>query len=280
MPHRQFSLIVFTDLDGSLLDHHTYQWDAAQQGLDALRTAGIPIIIMTSKTAMEIASLASQLGLADYPYSAENGAVIHLPSQGNTAAPDAHSSNVITLSSRADKLHATLEALRSKGFAFEGFSDVPAQTVAEWTGLSIEKATQAQHRVASEPLRWLGDEDALQRFRQALDDNGFALQRGGRFYHVMPHGTNKGEALQWLMNYYRAQQAPHQGGASLKALALGDGENDLPMLMAADKGVLIRSPIGLLSRADSLPDSIYKTCRFGPEGWMEGVRHWYSNLIP
>jgi len=279
MLDRPVSLLVFTDLDGSLLDHNTYQWAAAQQGLDALQTAGIPIIIMSSKTAVEIDSLASQLGLADYPYSAENGAVIHLPLHCNRHTPDCDSSGVITLGSGADKLHATLEALRAQGFAFEGFSDVSAQMVAEWTGLSLDKASQAQQREASEPLRWLGDEASLHRFRQALDIEGFALQRGGRFYHVMPLGTNKGVALQWLMNYYRAQHEPRKCGASLKALALGDGENDLSMLMAADYGVLIRSPAGSLPQVDSLPDSIYKTRRFGPEGWMEGMRYWYRGLV-
>lgn len=280
MSDPQVSLIAFTDLDGSLLDHHTYQWTAAQRGLDALRAAGIPVVIMTSKTAVEIASLSSQLGLANYPYSAENGAVIHLPSDWNRSAADPASSDVINLGSGMVKLHAMLETLRAEGFAFEGFSDVSAQTVAEWTGLSLEKARQAQQREASEPLRWLGDEASLQRFRQALDIGGFTLQRGGRFYHVMPHGTNKGIALQWLMNGYRARHPSRKSEVSLKALALGDGENDLTMLMAADNGVLIRNPAGSLPQADSLPDSIYKTHMFGPEGWMEGVCHWYPHLIP
>ncbi|MDU6441647.1 MAG: mannosyl-3-phosphoglycerate phosphatase-related protein, partial [Pantoea sp.] len=29
MPSLQQPLLVITDLDGSLLDHHTYRWDAA-----------------------------------------------------------------------------------------------------------------------------------------------------------------------------------------------------------------------------------------------------------
>ncbi len=46
--------IVFSDLDGTLLDHHTYSFQEATEALDALRKRAIPLILCTSKTRSEL----------------------------------------------------------------------------------------------------------------------------------------------------------------------------------------------------------------------------------
>jgi hypothetical protein len=43
-------LVVFTDLDGTLLDHATYSFGPARPALDALAAAGVPVVLCTSKT--------------------------------------------------------------------------------------------------------------------------------------------------------------------------------------------------------------------------------------
>ncbi|MFQ5696467.1 MAG: mannosyl-3-phosphoglycerate phosphatase, partial [Terriglobia bacterium] len=47
-------LIVFTDLDATLLDHQTYSWAAAEPALRRLRLLGIPLVFCTSKTRAEV----------------------------------------------------------------------------------------------------------------------------------------------------------------------------------------------------------------------------------
>ncbi len=68
-------IIVFTDLDGSLMDHETYAFDEALPALEALAQDDIPVIVVSSKTRAEILPLVSQLKLTG-PIIAENGAVI------------------------------------------------------------------------------------------------------------------------------------------------------------------------------------------------------------
>ncbi|CAI2531932.1 Putative mannosyl-3-phosphoglycerate phosphatase [Serratia ficaria] len=72
-------LLIFTDLDGSLLDHDSYSWRAAQPWLDRLAAAQTPLIIATSKTAAEVAPLRQRLGLQQQPFIAENGAQTVFP---------------------------------------------------------------------------------------------------------------------------------------------------------------------------------------------------------
>ena len=66
-------LIVFTDLDGTLLDHETYSLEPARPALDRLASEGIPLILASSKTAAEIDRLRAEIGCADFPAIVENG---------------------------------------------------------------------------------------------------------------------------------------------------------------------------------------------------------------
>ncbi|WP_340638223.1 hypothetical protein [Salinicola tamaricis] len=56
-------LLVFTDLDGSLLDHHSYDWQPAAPWLERLAAAGVPVIPTTSKTRAELLALRRELAL-------------------------------------------------------------------------------------------------------------------------------------------------------------------------------------------------------------------------
>ena len=49
--------LIFTDLDGSLLDHNTYSFDPAAELLLQLEQQQIPVIPVTSKTRAEVMAL-------------------------------------------------------------------------------------------------------------------------------------------------------------------------------------------------------------------------------
>ena len=54
--------VIFTDLDGTLLDHETYSWATAEPALKRLRKEGVPLIMVSSKTRLEIEVLRDQMG--------------------------------------------------------------------------------------------------------------------------------------------------------------------------------------------------------------------------
>src|SRR5262245_16745201 len=82
-------LLVFTDLDGCLLDEHTYSWERARPALEALRARGVPLLLCSSKTRSEMEALARELGLA-WPYVVENGGAFVIPGDHSSAAQDRH----------------------------------------------------------------------------------------------------------------------------------------------------------------------------------------------
>jgi mannosyl-3-phosphoglycerate phosphatase len=69
--------LVATDLDGTLLDGATYDFAPARPAVEALRRAGIPLVLCSSKTRAEMVPLAAAIG-APGPLVVENGgAVVH-----------------------------------------------------------------------------------------------------------------------------------------------------------------------------------------------------------
>jgi mannosyl-3-phosphoglycerate phosphatase len=71
-------VIIFTDLDGTLLDYDTYSFEKALPALQLLRERDIPLIISSSKTAKEVVFYREQLE-NDHPFISENGGGIFIP---------------------------------------------------------------------------------------------------------------------------------------------------------------------------------------------------------
>ena len=57
-------LVVFTDLDGTLLRHEDFDWSPAREALAELARRRIPLVIASSKTRAEIEVWRSRLGVA------------------------------------------------------------------------------------------------------------------------------------------------------------------------------------------------------------------------
>ncbi|ROR11403.1 mannosyl-3-phosphoglycerate phosphatase-related protein [Erwinia sp. JUb26] len=269
MPVLQDPLMIVTDLDGSLLDHHTYSWQPARQWLMRLKEHHIPLVICSSKTAAEIVPLQQELGFGGSPFISENGAVVRYG--------DAQAEQTAQFSSQdsAAICHTLLRLRQHDGFKFTGFADVSEKEIAEWTGLTPALAARAKMREASESLIWRDSREQFDLFRERLDEAGLTLVQGGRFWHVMSKGSGKGAALRWLLEHYPSPTA--QPGQRPLTIGLGDGPNDAPMLDSVDYAVVIhgysKNPV-LLERADK--QHIYRSAARGPEGWVEGLDHFIT----
>jgi mannosyl-3-phosphoglycerate phosphatase len=223
--------IFVTDLDASLLEED-YTWSQAAEALQVLRGKGLPLVLNSSKTVEEMRRLASDLEMNPY-LVAENGGVI--------AEPDASGGYKLRLmgSSRQSLLRSAHLLRAEHGFRFAGFADWPVEEIARRTGLSKKDAERAQARQATEPIDWQDNNDRLSHFRELLDGAGIRLVRGGRFHHLMGE-ADKADGLRAVAEIF-AQRWP---GQRVRTIALGDSENDLAMLEAADIAVVIPHPQG------------------------------------
>ncbi|CAN0602306.1 unnamed protein product, partial [Ectocarpus sp. 12 AP-2014] len=194
--------LVVTDLDGSLLDHHSYDFSPAAPWLARLKQMGVPVIPVTSKTRAELIPLREVLGLTATPFIAENGAVIGLPPgwcHARLDRPGSGRGGVVIKHPGVDIgfIRARLKIWRERlGIRFTRMGELSVQDVMELTGLDEARAKNARQREGSEPLIWHDSAAALDVFQAALEGDGLALTQGGRFWHVMGRSADKGNAVE------------------------------------------------------------------------------------
>lgn len=249
--------IVVTDLDGTLLDHRSYQWAPAEPALLALKRAGVPLILNPSKTRSEMLALRAELG-NKHPFIIENGAAVIIPAGYFEPGPE----QTRLLGKSRESILEVLGQLRQQGFDFRNFDVMSPTELARLTGLSAADAANAKQRVATEPLLWQGSDGGLEAFRSALARHRLQLVKGGRFYHAMGF-FDKADAMQHLLDRYRE----HYRGDSILSIALGDSPNDLQMLQMADIAVVIK---GVNSGELMLPPSnqqVIYSSQEGSAGW-------------
>lgn len=258
-------LLIYTDLDGTLLDARDYSFGPARKALAKLQGAEIPVIICTSKTRAEILSLRQRLGNT-HPFISENGGGIYLPGgYFPFDLPAAHYSEgygVIVLGTPYPKLREAISALKAGGFELKGFGDMTEGEVAEVTGLTTGEARLAKDREFDEPFILTGGEDQSQRLKEAIKGLGLNFTKG-RLMHILGD-CDKGRAVKIVTELYRREYG------EVITCGLGDSPNDLPMLKAVDYPFLVQKPGGYHD-PDVKGGRIAMVDGIGPEGWAKAV---------
>ncbi len=259
-------LLVFTDLDGTLLDQATYSFEPARPALEALAAAGVPVVLCTSKTRAETERWRRALGNAE-PFIVENGGAAFVPEGyfGAGARYDRRDGGygVLEFGSPYAGLRRALAAIRAgTGLDLRGFGDMSLDEIAALCGFTREDAALAAKREYDEPFVG-ADPAALPAIVRAAAAAGLRVVTGGRFNHLVG-GSDKGRAVRALRGLYAAERGPH------RAIGLGDSPNDEPMLGAVDVPVLVRRPDGGGVKGLHLPGLVVAPYA-GPEGWREAV---------
>ena len=272
--------LIFTDLDGTLLDHDNYSYEPAANLLEKLNNIGIPVIPTTSKTRSEVLPLRRAIN-NEHPFITENGAGIYIPKDYFSFVCDSWiDKGTFWLQSCCKPRSIWLRLIDQLSAQFTAeyqtfsslFNRNGASAIAEITGLSLHQAALANEREFSETIVWLSTESRKSVFIQALTDQGARVHQGGRFLSVTDH-ANKGAALLALKSLYL--QEPYIKGCD--TLALGDGKNDVEMLKMADSASIIRSPHHpppVVNRTENITTSL----KNGPEGWVYEVTAWLQKF--
>ncbi|MBO9412432.1 MULTISPECIES: HAD-IIB family hydrolase [unclassified Ruegeria] len=244
---RPLPILVFSDLDGTLLDHKTYSWSAAKPGLKRLAEIGAGVVLASSKTAQEIMPLRDSMGQADMPAIVENGAGILWPDNPDEGKDD------------YPRLRALLKKLPQ---GFVGFGDMTIDEVAQKTGLSSRQANLARQRKFSEPGVWTGSDVDLAEFLEAARAHGLYARKGGRFLTIS-FGQTKADAMREVVRHLHP----------VRTIALGDAPNDIEMIQAADQGVVVANPHGPNIPPFPAPVEarVLRTQQSGPQGWSDAI---------
>lgn len=255
--------IVFSDLDGTLLDSTTYAFDPARPALAALRSRGIPLVPVTTKTAAETLRVQERLGVRG-PFVAEDGAAVGWPRGSFPDAPGGlvrfGDVDILPLALARENFRDVVEAFRRLvPGRLTVLSELDPAAAARETGLSLADAAAACRRHFDEAFRVDG-EFPLESFERLAQARGLRLTRGGRWLHL--HGeTDKGDAVRLL----RGLMGP------ARAVGVGDSALDLPLLAAVDVAVAVPKADGAVDPLLAAHPGVIVAPKPGPEGWNAAV---------
>jgi len=257
-------VIVFTDLDGTLLDPVSYDFSTALPALEVLRAQGIALVLCSSKTRAEMLLYRQRLD-NHHPFVVENGGAVYLPSGYFKTPIDSDDTlpgyERITLGTPHAEIRRQFVALRAlTGARVRGFTDMDVAEIAALTGLDNAQAALARQREFDEPFVFDSKVDAS--FLQAIKSIGLNWT-AGRLHHMLGQ-HDKGRAVRLLKTLYELAHG------TMTTLGLGDGANDLPMLRAVDHAVLVRHADGLANASLQFV-GLTTTHLPGPAGWNEAV---------
>lgn len=271
------NIIIFTDLDGTLLNT-TYEYNSAMPALALIERYKIPLVFCSSKTRSEIELYRKKLG-NDHPFISENGGGIFLPV--GYFEPDkiipAHERtlsncyDVITLGAHYGELRTTLIRLQREGFPIKGFGDMSTEEVSRRMGLSTEEAKMAQQREFDEPFFYEDKEGNLHNLLNSIKQKGFKYTKG-RIYHLIGQ-SDKGKAVSILIDLYRLKYGP------VTTIGIGDSQNDLPMMKKVDISVVVQKPDGTYDLSLMAGSKPIKAEGIGPEGWNKAMLHLIPKLL-
>ena len=260
--------IVFTDLDGTLLDHSTYSYSKAEKALRSLREKGIHLVLCSSKSRDEIMIYRDKLSNNE-PFILENGGAIYIPEKYGLKCEFDRTDNgflVVEIGSEYKILKNAFEEIKRKtGISAKSIAEFTVDEIVELTGLSREEASLAQKKEYSLPFIIDGSEEDVKSIQDEISMSGFNYTEGARFAYLMG-GNDKGKAVNILVDIFRKNYPE----AKILTVGLGDSLNDLPMLEAVDKKFLVKKEFGNYEERIKVDDLTYAD-GIGPAGWNKAI---------
>jgi mannosyl-3-phosphoglycerate phosphatase family protein len=277
--------VVFSDIDGTLIDIFTRKYGNSKELVKRLSGFAIPVVLCSSKTWAEQDNIRKHLELEGEPCIVENGGAIVIPEGyfedidgndnissrliiniNNNSSDSDHDNeakrgyHIIELGRPSVEIRKALQDVRTKtGIPFKGVSDVTVEELAKIVGMTHDEASRMSKRQYGETILEI-DKSYRAQFQQVLRDLGFRIIHGGRFFDVTA-GNDKGKAVRILMDLYREKL-----GTKTVFIGVGDSLNDAPMLEQTDYAILVQKYDG--SWADVGISGIVRVEGIGPNGWQ------------
>jgi mannosyl-3-phosphoglycerate phosphatase family protein len=255
----KFKVVIFTDLDGSLLHRDTFKFDTIKNYISSLVDLGIIIIPNSSKTEKEIENFNEELGV-DLPYISENGSSIHGLNLINHNFP-----NKIILSREKEELQKIFnekipEQLKDKCIQISKMNKKEQEKIFGQKDSKLKDALDRKHTL---PFLFRGDKNEKNKLLKILNSNSLTLQEGGRVLNLCDN-INKVKSMNRVIKILKKTED------KIKTIAVGDNYNDLDMLKNCDIPCLVFNDKFKLDQIKI--DNLIFSNEASPEGWADVIK--------
>ena len=258
MPKKK--ILIFTDLDGSLLDKETFKFDVIKDYFKELVRNGIIIIPNSSKTEAELLDFNEQNNL-DLSFITENGSSIHGLNKIHHNLPDK-----IIISRTINEIRNVYEENISLDFKNKTthILELEIEVQQKILGLPLDKIKLAIKRDHSLPIKFNGTEIEKKEFIKILKNSGLTIQTGGRIMNVCDN-VNKSIAMSKALQLIRKQLDDE-----VITIGVGDNENDIEMIKQTDYPCLVKNENFDSSLINI--DNLIKSTEPSPNGWADVIK--------
>ncbi len=253
-------ILIFTDLDGSLLDKNTFEFDEIEDYFRDLISIGIIIIPNSSKTEAELSDFNNQYNL-NLSFIAENGSSIHGLNLINKNLPEK-----ISLGRSTDQIYKVYEenipsALKQK---ITFILKLKSKEQEEIFGLPLKKMMLAIKRNHSIPIQFNGTKSEKNEFINIMTDSGLTIQTGGRIMNICDN-VNKSKAMSKTIELINKEI-----DNEIITIGVGDNQNDIDMLKQSDYACLVKNDKFDSSLVNI--DNLIKSTEPSPRGWADVIK--------
>ena len=253
-------VLIFTDLDGSLLDRDTFKFDKISKFIKDLISKGIFIIPNSSKTKVEIEKFNNDLD-EDLPFVVENGAAIYNLNLINSSFPEK-----ISLSREINEIIEIFDNKISSKYKSKCkfIKDLTSDKQSEIFGLPKDKVKLAINREYTIPLIFEGSKIQKTDLFKSVNNVGLSLQEGGRVINLCDK-ISKSKAMKNVVKIFKKISKEE-----LITIGVGDNFNDLDMLKNSDIPCLVFNDKFTMEKININNCLVSK--KPAPEGWEEVVK--------
>ena len=256
---KKFTVVIFTDLDGSLLHRDTFQFDTIKDYIKSLVNKGVIIIPNSSKTEWEIEKFNKELGV-NLPFISENGSSIHGLNLITSNFP-----NKLILSREKEELFKIFEnkvpeKLKEKCFQVLKMSKKDQEHI---FGQKDGRLKDALNRKYTLPFLFKGDKNEKNKLLKILYSNSLTLQEGGRVLNLCDN-INKVKSMNRVIKILKKTED------KIKTIAVGDNYNDLDMLKSCDIPCLVFNDQFIQDQINI--DNLIFSNKPSPEGWADVIK--------
>ena len=258
MPKKK--ILIFTDLDGSLLDKETFKFDVIKDYFKELVRNGIIIIPNSSKSEAELLDFNEQNNL-DLSFITENGSSIHGLNKIHHNLPDK-----IIISRTINEIRNVYEENISLDFKNKTthILELEIEVQQKILGLPLDKIKLAIKRDHSLPIKFNGTEIEKKEFTKILKNSGLTIQTGGRIMNVCDN-VDKSKAVSKVLQLIRKQLDDE-----VITIGVGDNENDIEMIEQTDYPCLVKNDNFDSSLINI--DNLIKSSEPSPLGWADVIK--------
>jgi len=262
--------LIFSDVDGTFWDN-SYHHPFSQEFLADVFSR-YDVVFSSSRTVEEMLLFQRSICYRA-PFIAENGGVVVFYDEA--VKPPPHSFPATILGERVLLVPRGLRSIDifpfvqfatiTTGIYAENIQKMSLETIAAIGGYGIEEAQHARVRRFSMALSMKElSASTQQSLQESLEHFQCSIASGGKWM-IITRESDKGEAVRWYEQWLRQNNVSY-----LIVAAIGNENNDIPMLRAVNMPFVVRNQYGYVPALSDIPRAHLLQSE-GTLGWGEMI---------